>query len=95
MRNVLAIAKKEINVYFTTPVAYIVFAFVSLVASYFFIGAINSFTEASRVAMQMPKSDEQIFVSMFAAYVGINPNDIDWLVHQGDHWGCHRSSRLL
>jgi len=39
-----------------------------------------------KVAMQMPRSDEQIFVSMFAKYVGLNPNDIDWVVHQGDHW---------
>ena len=39
-----------------------------------------------KIAIQMPRSDEQIFVSMFAKYVGLNPDDINWVVHQGDHW---------
>ena len=38
-----------------------------------------------KVAMQVPRVDGQIFVSMFAKYVGVNPNDIDW-VDQSDHW---------
>ena len=43
--------------------------------------------KAKRVAINRPRSEEQIFVSMFAAYVGLNPNDIDWLLHpEGDHW---------
>jgi NitT/TauT family transport system substrate-binding protein len=42
--------------------------------------------KGKKVAMQMPRSDEQIFVSMFAKYVGLNADEIDWVVHQGDHW---------
>ncbi|MBI5546859.1 MAG: ABC transporter permease [Deltaproteobacteria bacterium] len=55
MRNVLAIAKKELNVYFTTPVAYVVFAVMSVIASYFFIAAVKQFLDASMMAMQMPQ----------------------------------------
>jgi NitT/TauT family transport system substrate-binding protein len=39
-----------------------------------------------KVAMQVPRSDEQIFVSMFAKYVGLNPNNIEFVVHQADHY---------
>ncbi len=55
MRNALAIAKKELNVYFTTPIAYVVFAVMTVIASYFFIAAVKQFLEASMVAMQMPQ----------------------------------------
>lgn len=55
MRNILAIVKKELSIYFTTPVAYIVFAVMSIIASYFFIAAINQFTRLSTMAMQMPQ----------------------------------------
>ena len=47
-----------------------------------------------KVAMQMPRSDEQIFVSMFAKYVGLDPDDIDWVVHQGDHWELLADGRI-
>jgi ABC-2 type transport system permease protein len=55
MRNVLAIARKELNVYFTTPIAYVVFAAMTFFASYFFIAAVKQFLEASMMAMQMPQ----------------------------------------
>ena len=38
------------------------------------------------VAVLKRGSDEEIFVSMFAAYVGLNPKDINWIVHEEDHW---------
>ena len=38
------------------------------------------------VAVLKRRSDEEIFVSMFAAYVGLKPNDINWTVHEADHW---------
>jgi len=42
--------------------------------------------KGKRVAMTMPMSDEQIFISMLAAYVGVNPKDIDWVLHkEGAH----------
>ncbi|MBE2252136.1 MAG: ABC transporter permease subunit [Myxococcus sp.] len=46
MRNILAIAKKEMTVYLTTPWAWIVFTFVSFVSSFFFIGYLVRFKEA-------------------------------------------------
>ena len=55
MRNALAIARKELNVYFTTPIAYVVFAAMTFFASYFFIAAVKQFLEASMMAMQMPQ----------------------------------------
>jgi len=42
--------------------------------------------KGKKVAVQLPRSDEQIFMSIFAKYVGLSPDDIDWIVHQGDHW---------
>jgi NitT/TauT family transport system substrate-binding protein len=33
-----------------------------------------------RVAVPKLASGEKLFISMFAAYVGINPNDIDWVI---------------
>jgi ABC-2 type transport system permease protein len=55
MRNVLAIAKKEINVYFTTPIAYAMFAVMSVFAGYFFITAVTQFLDTSMMATQMPQ----------------------------------------
>ena len=55
MRNVFAIAKKELNIYFTTPIAYVVFATMSVIASYFFIAAVKQFLQTSMSAMQMPQ----------------------------------------
>ena len=43
MRNIIAIAKKEMTVYLTTPWAWIVFTFVSFVSSFFFIGLLVQF----------------------------------------------------
>jgi NitT/TauT family transport system substrate-binding protein len=38
------------------------------------------------VAIALYGSDEQTFISMFAAYVGVNPTDINWVVHpDGDY----------
>jgi ABC-2 type transport system permease protein len=55
MRNVLAFARKELNVYFTTPLAYAMFAVMMIFASYFFIAAVKQFLDASMMAMQMPQ----------------------------------------
>lgn len=55
MRNALAIARKELNVYFTTPVAYAMFAVMAVFASYFFIAAVKQFLEMSMMATQMPQ----------------------------------------
>lgn len=55
MRNVVAIAKKELNIYFTTPIAYAMFTVMTVIASYFFIAFVQEFINASQLAMQMPQ----------------------------------------
>ncbi len=51
MRSALAIAKKELNVYFTTPIAYVVFMVTAFFAAQFFTGAVEAYrTFASRVS---------------------------------------------
>ena len=41
MRSVLAIARKELNVYFTTPIAYVAFMVMALFAALFFTGSVD------------------------------------------------------
>jgi ABC-2 type transport system permease protein len=41
MRSVLAIARKELNVYFTTPIAYVAFMVVAFFAAQFFTGSLD------------------------------------------------------
>lgn len=43
MRSALAIAKKEMNVYFTTPIAYVMFMVVAFFAAQFFNGALDGY----------------------------------------------------
>jgi ABC-2 type transport system permease protein len=54
MRNVLAIARKELNVYFTTPIAYVVFCGMTFIASYLFLNDLQNFAQASMMATEMP-----------------------------------------
>ena len=54
MRNVLAIAGKEIRGYFTSPIAYIVIGFFALLFGYFFYALLSIFERQSmQVQMQM------------------------------------------
>ena len=53
MSNVLAIAQKELNSYFASPIAYIIIGFFALVFGYFFFVSINFFMLAS-LQMGMP-----------------------------------------
>ncbi len=50
MRNILAIARKELSIYFTTPWAYVVFTAMIALSSFFFLGFIQSFVEAQELA---------------------------------------------
>jgi ABC-2 type transport system permease protein len=43
MRSVLAIAKKELNIYFTTPIAYVAFMVMAFFAAQFFIGSVEGY----------------------------------------------------
>ena len=53
MRNIIAIAKKELTVYLTTPWAWIVFTFVSFVSSLFFLGLLIQFKHAHEKILTM------------------------------------------
>ena len=50
MRNILAIARKELSIYFTKPWAYIVFATMVLVSSFFFVASLQSFKQVQELA---------------------------------------------
>lgn len=49
MRNILAIARKELTVYFTTPWAWLAFTAMTFVSSYFFIASLYDFTSAQEI----------------------------------------------
>ncbi len=52
MRNVLALAKKELYLYFTTPIAYVAFFATSFIAAFIFLSATSSFQRQSLQVMQ-------------------------------------------
>lgn len=52
MRNILAIAKKELTVYLTTPWAWVVFTGVAFMSSLFFIGLVGNFKQVHEMARQ-------------------------------------------
>lgn len=56
MRNVIAIAQKELNSYFRSPIAYFVMGFFALVTGYFFYAAVIFFVNRSLEAAQMGQS---------------------------------------
>ncbi|MBM3778624.1 MAG: ABC transporter [Acidimicrobiia bacterium] len=60
MRNVLAIAHKEVKAYFDSPIAYVFIGFFALLFGYFFVALLSFFTSQS---MQM---------SMMGAPVNVN-----------------------
>ncbi|MBM4780974.1 MAG: ABC transporter permease subunit [Archangiaceae bacterium] len=60
MRNIIAIAKKELTVYLTTPWAWIVFTVVSFVSSLFFIAYLIQFKDAHEQIRTMDGGWEQI-----------------------------------
>jgi ABC-type transport system involved in multi-copper enzyme maturation permease subunit len=52
MRNVWAIAKKELNVYFATPLAYVMFAGFIVIASIFFQALVGQYEDVSMFYMR-------------------------------------------
>jgi ABC-2 type transport system permease protein len=60
MRNILAIAKKEITVYLTTPWAWVIFTFVSFASSFFFIGMLVQFKQAHERIRSLDGGWEQV-----------------------------------
>jgi ABC-2 type transport system permease protein len=53
MRNVLAIAKKELRSYFASPIAFVVLGFFALVFGYFYVSILGYFLQTSMMGMQM------------------------------------------
>ena len=47
MRNILAIAHKELKSYFSSPIAYIVLGFWALLYGYFFVAILQYFVRQS------------------------------------------------
>lgn len=52
MRNAIAIAKKEAQIYFTTPIAYVVFFATSFIGAWFFLSLTSEFQRRSMQFMQ-------------------------------------------
>jgi ABC-2 type transport system permease protein len=50
MRIALAIARKELSIYFTTPWAYAVFTAIVAISSFFFMGLLQAFQEVQELA---------------------------------------------
>src|SRR5690242_21083992 len=47
MKNAIAIAKKELNIYFATPIAYVMFTLFVVIGSYFFLRLLGAYEQAS------------------------------------------------
>lgn len=52
VRNVLALAKKELAIYFATPIAYVMFALVMLIGSFFFLRMVHQYQDVSMFYMR-------------------------------------------
>src|SRR5687768_6899029 len=52
MRNALAIARKELTIYFTTPWAYLVFTAMLFITSFFFITLLQGLKQVQEMARQ-------------------------------------------
>jgi len=50
MRNIIAIARKELGVYFTTPLAWIIFTAMGFLSAVFFIGILGNFKQVQEIA---------------------------------------------
>lgn len=53
MRNALAIARKELSIYFTTPWAYVVFTAMVGITAFFFVGSLSFFRTINELAKGM------------------------------------------
>jgi ABC-2 type transport system permease protein len=47
MKNVIPIARKELNIYFATPIAYVMFTLFVVIGSYFFLRLLGAYEQAS------------------------------------------------
>lgn len=63
MRNVWSIAKKELGLYFRSPVGYVVFFIFLVIWGFFFISAIRWFNDVSLQAAQNPYYAQQLNIN--------------------------------
>src|SRR5712671_1511580 len=52
MNNAFAIARKELNIYFASPIAYVMFTLFVVIGSYFFLRLLGSYEQASLMYMR-------------------------------------------
>src|SRR5437763_575592 len=57
MKNSYAIAKKELNIYFATPIAYVMFTLFVVIGSYFFLRLLGAYEQASMAYMRFQQPD--------------------------------------
>lgn len=60
MRTILAIAKKELTVYLTTPLAWVVFTAMSFITSMFFLSLLLKFQQVHDLVRQVPGGWSQL-----------------------------------
>jgi len=78
MKNALAIAKKELNIYFATPIAYVMFTLFVVIGSYYFLQLITQYEAISKQGMMMQNQEflsrlnfqDVIFRSLFG-FLGV------------------------
>jgi len=63
MRNMLAVCKREIKTYFTSPVAYVVLGIFLVIAGYFFYSQLAFYSLRSFQAMSDPNSETALSVT--------------------------------
>ena len=74
MKNSLAIARKELNIYFATPIAYVAFTLFVVVGSYYFVQFVSQYEMAAKQLMMMQNQEalsrlnfqDLIFRSLFS-----------------------------
>ncbi|MGD1009117.1 MAG: ABC transporter permease subunit [Candidatus Aminicenantales bacterium] len=64
MRNLWSIAKKELGLYFRSPVGYVVFFIFLLIWGFFFVSAIRWFNDYSLQAAQNPYYAQQLNINL-------------------------------
>lgn len=73
--NTLTIARKELNSYFRSPIAYGVMAFFALIAGYFFYASVLYFVqrgiESSMMGQAMPMDMNEFVIRPFFSNVGV------------------------
>ena len=57
MRNSFAIAKKELNIYFATPIAYVMFTLFVVVGSYYFVNLVSQYEAISKQLMMQQNQE--------------------------------------